>query len=128
MASASASLKPWHAPSSPHHSHYFCCSMTCNGATRKRLRGCIFYCAAARLLVVGCARGEELPPQHPLRTFPLHLRNTMRVTEILLDPLDAAETTQLASQVAKRALAMDEGLHLYRETGGYPLFVVEMAR
>src|SRR5207302_9614833 len=30
--------------------------------------------------------------------------------------------------VAKPGLAMDEGLHLYRETGGYPLFVVEMVR
>jgi DNA-binding SARP family transcriptional activator/tetratricopeptide (TPR) repeat protein len=82
----------------------------------------------ARLLVVGCAREEELPPQHPLRTFLLHLRSTMRVTEITLQPLDAAETAKLAAQVAKRELEMDEGLRLYHETGGYPLFVVEMVR
>jgi DNA-binding SARP family transcriptional activator/predicted ATPase len=82
----------------------------------------------ARLLVVGCAREEELPPQHPLRTFLLHLRSTMRVTEIPLEPLDAAETAKLASQVAKRELDLDEGLHLYHETGGYPLFVVETVR
>src|SRR2546421_698626 len=100
----------------------------CDQETLAWLHFLLRFDPAARLLVVGCARGEELPPQHPLRTFPLHLRNTMRVTEILLDPLDAAETTQLASQVAKRALAMDEGLHLYRETGGYPLFVVEIVQ
>jgi DNA-binding SARP family transcriptional activator len=82
----------------------------------------------ARLLIVGCAREEELPPQHPLRTFLLHLRNTMRVTEIPLQPLDAAETAKLASQVAKRELEIDEGLHLFHETGGYPLFVVETVR
>jgi predicted ATPase len=82
----------------------------------------------ARLLVIGCAREEELPPQHPLRTFVLHLRNTMPVTDITLEPLDAAETTKLASQVAKRELELDEGLLLYHETGGYPLFVVEMVR
>src|SRR6185312_7943474 len=35
---------------------------------------------------------------------------------------------KLASQVAKRELGMDEGLHLFYETGGYPLFVVEMVR
>ena len=82
----------------------------------------------ARLLVVGCAREEELPPQHPLHTFLLHLRSTMRVTDIPLEPLDAAETAKLASQVASRELDLDEGLHLYHETGGYPLFVVETVR
>src|SRR6266480_3800530 len=82
----------------------------------------------ARLLIVGCAREEELPPHHALRTFLLHLRNTTRVTEITLQPLDAAETAKLASQVANRELDLDEGLHLYHETGGYPLFVVEMVR
>jgi DNA-binding SARP family transcriptional activator len=83
----------------------------------------------AQLLIVGCAREEELPPQHPLRTLLLHLRSTStQVTHIALQPLDAAETATLASQVAKRELAMNEGLHFYRETGGYPLFVVEMVR
>src|SRR5207248_94624 len=82
----------------------------------------------ARLLVVGCARAEELPPSHPLRTFLLHLRTSTRVTDIALQPLDAAETAKLASQVAKRELDVDEGLHFFHETGGYPLFVVEMVR
>jgi predicted ATPase len=82
----------------------------------------------ARLLVVGCAREEELLPSHPLRTLLLHLRNTMRATEIALEPLDAAETAKLAGQVANRELDLDEGLHLFHETGGYPLFVVEMVR
>jgi predicted ATPase len=82
----------------------------------------------ARLLVVGCAREEELLPSHPLRTLLLHLRNTLRATEIPLKPLDAAETAKLASQMAKRELDLNEGLHLYHETGGYPLFVVEMVR
>src|SRR5256714_1146545 len=82
----------------------------------------------ARLLVVGCARAEELPPSHPLRTFLLHLRTSTRVTDIALQPLDAAETAKLASQVVKRELDLDEGLHVFHETGGYPLFVVEMVQ
>jgi hypothetical protein len=82
----------------------------------------------ARLLVVGCVRAEELPPQHPLHTLLLHLRSSTRVTELPLAPLDAAETAKLASQVAKRELELDEGLQLYHETEGYPLFVVEMVR
>ncbi len=81
----------------------------------------------ARLLIIGCAREEELQSQHPLRTFLLHLRNSsINVTDIALAPLDAAETMKLAEQVAKRKLEIDEGMHLYHETGGYPLFVVEM--
>src|SRR5947209_8110697 len=100
----------------------------CDQETLEWLHFLLRFDSMARLLVVGCAREEELPPQHPLRTFLLHLRNTTRVTEITLQPLDAAETAKLASQVANRELDMYEGLHLFHETGGYPLFVVEMVR
>jgi DNA-binding SARP family transcriptional activator/predicted ATPase len=100
----------------------------CDQETLEWLHFLLRFDPMARLLVVGCARQEELPPPHPLRTFLLDLRNTMRVTEIPLEPLDAAETAKLASRVAKRELSLDEGLHLYHETGGYPLFVVEMVR
>ncbi len=100
----------------------------CDQETLAWLHFLLRFDPTARLLVIGCAREEELPPHHPLRTLLLHLRNTMRVTEIPLEPLDAAETAKLASQVAKRELDLDEGLHMYHETGGYPLFVVEMVR
>jgi DNA-binding SARP family transcriptional activator/predicted ATPase len=100
----------------------------CDQETLEWLHFLLRFDATARLLVIGCAREEELPPHHPLRTFLLHLRTTMHVTEILLGPLDAAETAKLGSQVAKHELDLDEGLHLFHETGGYPLFVVEMVR
>ncbi len=100
----------------------------CDQETLEWLHFLLRFDQAARLLVVGCARQEELSPQHPLNTFLLHLRNTMHVTDIALEPLDATETVKLASQVAKRKLGVDEGLHLFHETGGYPLFVVETVR
>ncbi|MGZ3616605.1 MAG: ATP-binding protein, partial [Ktedonobacteraceae bacterium] len=100
----------------------------CDQETLEWLHFLLRFDPMARLFVVGCAREEELSPSHPLRTFLLHLRNSMRVTEIPLEPLDTAETSKLASQVAGRELEMDEGLYLYQETGGYPLFVVEMVR
>src|SRR5260221_48657 len=100
----------------------------CDQETLEWLHFLLRFDPMARLLVVGCAREEELPPPHPLRTFLLHLRTTMRVTEIMLQPLDATETGKLAGAVANRELEMDEGLHMYHETGGYPLFVVEMVR
>src|SRR6266513_1595708 len=63
----------------------------CDQETLEWLHFLLRFDPMARLLVVGCAREEELPPTHSLRTLLLHLRNTTRVTEITLQPLDAAE-------------------------------------
>ncbi|MBC8076967.1 MAG: 6-hydroxy-D-nicotine oxidase, partial [Chloroflexales bacterium] len=82
----------------------------------------------ARLLVVGTARAEEVPPQHPLRALLLSLRSTAHVTELALEPLDAAETAELAAHVAGRELEMESTMRLYHETEGNPLFVVETIR
>jgi DNA-binding SARP family transcriptional activator/tetratricopeptide (TPR) repeat protein len=83
----------------------------------------------ARMLVVGTARDEEIPGQHPLRGLLLHLRaGRIPVTEIALEPLDAAETARLAGHVARRELDELAALRLFSETEGNPLFVVEMAR
>ena len=100
----------------------------CDQETLEWLHFLLRFDPMARLLVVGCAREEELPLHHPLRTFLLHLRTTAAVTEIALQPLDAAETAKLAGAVANRELDLDSVMRLYHETGGYPLFVVEMVR
>src|SRR5947209_14982682 len=100
----------------------------CDQETLEWLHFLLRFDPTARLLVVGCAREEELPPQHPLHTFLLHLRTTAGVTELALQPLDAAERGKLASQVANRELDMGSVMHLFQETEGYPLFVVEMVR
>ncbi len=100
----------------------------CDQETLEWLHFLLRFDPTARLLVIGCAREEELPQTHPLRTLLLHLRTTMRVTELTLQPLDAAETAKLASQVAKRELDRGLVMHLFQETEGYPLFVVEMVR
>ncbi len=100
----------------------------CDQETLEWLHFLLRFDPTARLLVIGCAREEELPPHHALRTLLLHLRTTAGVTEIALQPLDAAETAKLASHVAKRELDMDSVMRLFQETGGYPLFVVEIVR
>jgi DNA-binding SARP family transcriptional activator len=98
----------------------------CDQETLEWLHFLLRFDPTAHLLVIGCARAEELPPHHPLRTLLLHLRTTAGVTEIVLQPLDAAETAKLAAQVAKHELDMDSIMRLFQETEGYPLFVVEM--
>jgi DNA-binding SARP family transcriptional activator len=82
----------------------------------------------ARLLVLGTARSEELDGAHPLAALLRHLRSASQLVEIALEPLDAAETAALATQVGNRAFDADAATRLYRETEGNPLFVVETVR
>jgi DNA-binding SARP family transcriptional activator/predicted ATPase len=107
----------------------------CDSETLEWLHFLLRFDPGAPLLVVGCARAEELPSDHPLRKLMLHLHNTTAVFEIELHPLDAAETAKLAALVegSEPELEMlesdiEELMYLYRETGGYPLFVVETVR
>jgi DNA-binding SARP family transcriptional activator len=82
----------------------------------------------ARLLVLGTARWEELDAAHPLPALLRQLRSASQLAEIVLEPLDAAETADLAAQVGSRALDTDAATRLYRETEGNPLFIVETVR
>jgi predicted ATPase/DNA-binding XRE family transcriptional regulator len=82
----------------------------------------------ARLLVLGTARSEELDAAHPLPSLPRQLRSASQLAEIVLEPLDAAETAELAAQVGSRVFDADAATRLYRETEGNPLFVVETVR
>jgi DNA-binding SARP family transcriptional activator len=100
----------------------------CDQHTLEWLHFFLRFDPTARLLIVGCVRTEELPSHEPLRSLLLHVRSTTSVTEIALQPLDAAETGKLGSQVTGRELEMDEGLRLHQETGGYPLFIIEIMR
>ncbi|MCB0185263.1 MAG: hypothetical protein KDE31_13405, partial [Caldilineaceae bacterium] len=80
------------------------------------------------LLILGTARSEESPPDHPLSTTIRQLRTENRISIIELAPFDVAETAKLASQVQGRALDDRASIRLYHETEGNPLFVVEAVR
>jgi predicted ATPase len=82
----------------------------------------------ARLLVLGTARSEELDAAHPLPALLLHLRSASQLAEIALEPLDAAETAELAALVGNRAIDAEVATRLYRQTEGNPLFIVETVR
>ena len=56
------------------------------------------------------------------------LRMEDKISTIELSPLDAAETAKLASEVQGYALEDRDTIHLFRETEGNPLFVVETIR
>jgi len=82
----------------------------------------------ADLLILGTARSEESPPEHPLSLMARQLRLEEKISTIELSPLDAAETAKLASQVQEYPLEDRDTLRLFRETEGNPLFVVETVR
>ena len=70
-------------------------------------------------------RGRRRPSR---RRLVAGLREEGRLTEIALGPLEPAETSALAAQVAGRALTPAQADDLQRETEGNPLFVVETVR
>ena len=80
-----------------------------------------------RLLLVGAARADDLDADHPLRTLILDLHSTEQVTEVELGPLSPEATAALAAQVVGRDLDLESASHLYAETEGYPLFIIEIA-
>ena len=100
----------------------------CDGETIEWLHFLSRFEPGARLLVLGTARSEELDAGHPLPPLLRHLRTASQLTEIALEPLDAAETAALAAEVGDRVFDADAATRLYRETEGNPLFVVETMR
>jgi DNA-binding SARP family transcriptional activator len=86
------------------------------------------YSQRARLLVVGAMRIEEIDASHPVVGLLEALHREGRASEIALDPLNQAETAELAGYVAGRTLSHEEVEHLYAETEGNALFIVETMR
>jgi DNA-binding SARP family transcriptional activator/predicted negative regulator of RcsB-dependent stress response len=80
------------------------------------------------LFVLGTARSEESPSDHPLVSLTRQLRSEDRLTSLELSPLDAAETARLASQIEGHELDLAATLGLFHETEGNPLFVIETVR
>ena len=100
----------------------------CDQETLEWLHYLFYFSSAARLLLVGTVRVEEMAPVHPLPTFLGMLQRDGLVTEIPLGPLTLAETTALAEYMLGNQIDPTVSDRLYQETEGNPLFVVEMVR
>jgi DNA-binding SARP family transcriptional activator len=79
----------------------------------------------ARLLVAATVRSEDVDVLHDLLAG---LRALEQVEEIELEPLSRHEVALLAERLTGRALDPAEGDHLFAETEGNPLFVLETLR
>ncbi len=82
----------------------------------------------APLLVLGTARREEVQADHPLAGLRRDLQAAGRWHELTLEPLNASESGELAVSLAGRELTPCEIRHLYHDSEGNPLFLVETVR
>lgn len=79
------------------------------------------------VLVVAGVRSDELRSNAALTALVSDLRARGQVDEIELGALDEDETAELGASVVGHVLDADAKAGLFRATGGYPLFIVELA-
>ena len=82
----------------------------------------------APLLLLTAMRSEEVTRSHAVSALLMALDKSNQLTEIVLGGLNADATAEVGSAVAGRPLSAREAEHIYRETEGNPLFVVETVR
>ncbi len=100
----------------------------CDQDTLEWLHYLLRFDSSARVLILGTLRQEEIAQDHPVATLLAALRRNWQLTEIVVGPLDAEATAQLATKVCKRELTAERATWLYNETEGNPLFIVEAMR
>jgi len=100
----------------------------CDQDTLEWLHYLLHFDAAAKLVIVGTVRPEEIDQAHALTSLVLDLRVREQLTEIELRPLDAGDTATLAEQTAGKKLEAEQISRLYTDTEGNPFFVVETIR
>ena len=83
--------------------------------------------AQERLLIVGTYRNDEIGRGHPLRRLRNDLRRARLLREIIVEPLDQADTTALATRILGQSPGPALAATLYERTEGVPLFVKELA-
>jgi DNA-binding SARP family transcriptional activator/predicted ATPase len=100
----------------------------CDLETLEWLHFLLRFDPAAKLLIIGTVRSDEIGPRHPLIGLRFGLQTNHLLAELKLAPLNSADTAQLAAQVAGGELNPDQAERIFRDTEGNPLFVVEMGR
>lgn len=84
---------------------------------------------APRLLLLGTARlPDEVDARHPLRVLLHEIQLSGQLTQLDLQRLTQAETSELANTISGQSLNSAAISQLYADTEGNPLFVVEMVR
>ncbi len=100
----------------------------CDRDTIEFLHFLLRFAAQGPLLVVATARLEELGNANPLMVLLRELRRDDLVSEIVLPRLNSEQSAVLAAGVSSQILDRISLDHIYRESEGNPLFVIESVR
>jgi DNA-binding SARP family transcriptional activator/tetratricopeptide (TPR) repeat protein len=80
------------------------------------------------VLVVGTRRDDAADDDPEMAAWTVRMRATGLLTELSLNPLDAAGTARLAESISGRPPPAAEADLLHAATGGFPLYIVEAIR
>ena len=100
----------------------------CDQETLAFLTFCLGLDPAAQILVAGTLRDDNPADDPELAGWTVRMRASGLLTELSLNPLEAADTARLAEAISGRLLAEAETNLLQATTGGFPLYVVEAVR
>lgn len=100
----------------------------CDRDTIEFLHFLLRFAAQVPLLIVATARHEELGNAHPLMVLLREFRRDGLVSEIVLPRLNSEQSAVLAAGVSSQILDRVSLDHIYRESEGNPLFVIEIVR
>jgi tetratricopeptide (TPR) repeat protein len=79
-------------------------------------------------MVTGTLRNDSPDEVHELADWTVRMRATGLLTELSLNPLEAADTARLAETISGQPLLEADTDLLQATTGGFPLYVVEAVR
>ena len=100
----------------------------CDQETLAFITFCLGLAGDTPLLVAGTLRDDNLGEDAELKQWTVRMRATGLLTEVLLSPLDAAGTAQLAQAISPHPLPAADADLLHATTGGFPLYVIEAVR
>jgi DNA-binding SARP family transcriptional activator len=100
----------------------------CDQETLAFLTFCLELSATTEILVAGTLRDDNIDQEPQLDAWTAQMRATGLLTELSLNPLEAADTARLAEAISGRPLSEPESSLLHATTGGFPLYVIEAAR
>ena len=100
----------------------------CDQETLAFLTFCLGLDPGAQILVAGTLRADNPAEDPELADWAVRMRASGLLTELSLNPLEAADTARLAEAISGRHLAEAETNLLQATTGGFPLYVVEAVR
>lgn len=79
------------------------------------------------MLILGAYRSDEIPRGHLLRKLRADLRRAGRLAELVVEPLDARATVELAAKALGQSPGPALAAALYDRTQGVPFFIEELA-